>query len=192
MTATTETLVSEPLSNGNIKHYRVVDGTHYTAGMTMADGTVDRRATPQEVIALLETLRRDRTPVRIYYGGEDGQSWLCEDDVIGRIGRSTGRIKIPLLVPLRGDGGPGLLDACIVRIDRRAGVLWKHPNFHVPSMAVTKGEVERVPWEVHVAGGVHARFPSTAEALAWVDFIRGNVRFPDRRKFAGAYSEDRQ
>lgn len=76
-TLTTPERVSSPLGNGNTKHYQIVNGTAYTAGMTMEDGTEDTRATPDEVIAILEKYRARETELRIYYGDAvTGRSWL--------------------------------------------------------------------------------------------------------------------
>jgi hypothetical protein len=100
-------LFESKLSNGNvIKYARVTSGTCY------------HQETPDQVIRLLEKLLKSGTEVRIFYGDtQTGQSWHDEFDVVGRIGRSTGSIKIPLLVTKGDCGGPGLLDHCIIRID---------------------------------------------------------------------------
>lgn len=101
------------------------------------NGTSYNIETPAEVIEVLEEyrahhVRRDpRARLVIHYGnGKTGQAW---DDVSsGYIGRSTGTIKIPLLVHNRRSmGGPGLLDRCIVKIERARGkrILYEHPNY---------------------------------------------------------------
>jgi hypothetical protein len=47
----------------------------------------------------LETDRKNQRKIRLFYGDtQTGQSWFDEHDVVGRIGRSTGSIKVPLLV----------------------------------------------------------------------------------------------
>jgi hypothetical protein len=107
--------------------------------------------TPDEVIAVLETARQNRTRLHISLGytehdaqavdwenslGENksiGLDWLEENMSHGYIGRSTGTKKIPLLIPNeRSTGGPALLDHCIVRIRTSNGgkVLWQHPQYH--------------------------------------------------------------
>jgi hypothetical protein len=107
-----------------MKTYKIVNGTSY-----------DQR-TPDEVIAVLESARLNRTRLHVSLGEMDGpqagRDWLEENDVIGYLGRSTGSIKIPLLVHNRRSlGGPGLLDHAIVRIRTAAGgrTLWQHPKY---------------------------------------------------------------
>lgn len=108
-----------------MKNYRVVNGTSY-----------DER-TPPEVVRVLESARLNRTRLHISLGetgderGRLGQDWLDENGY-GRIGRSTGSIKIPLLIHNRRSlGGPGLLDHCIVRICTSNGrVLWQHEKYN--------------------------------------------------------------
>ena len=108
-----------------MKTYKTINGTSY-----------DER-TPDEVIAVLENARLNRTRLHISLGETDGpeagKDWLEENMVHGFIGRSTGSIKIPLLVHNRRSlGGFGLLDHQIVRIRTSAGgrVLWHHPSYH--------------------------------------------------------------
>lgn len=102
------------------KFYRVVDGTYYN------------EKTPDDVIRLLERLRKNGTSVIVRYGDtETGFDWMEENDVEGTVGRSTGTVKIPLLVPRNENGGPGMLDHCIVKIvDAITGkALYTHPHY---------------------------------------------------------------
>lgn len=184
--------VSSLLGNGNTKHYRIVNGTAYSAGMTMKDGTEDTRATPDEIVAILEKYRDRETEVRVFYGDAlTGRSWLGENDIVGTIGRSTGRIKIPLLVPTAGHGGPGLLDHCIVRIDTRTRTLWQHPTFHVPPIEIRTGDRLDLAYEVFVNDELYARFHRRFEAERWKRVVSGDV-FPDRNKEPGAYGLDHE
>lgn len=105
------------------KQYKVSGGTWYH---------ID---TADDVIGLLDKLRANRRVVRVYQGDtETGVPWDEENDVVGKIGRSTGDIKIPLLVPEDDDGGPGLLEHCIVAVQAKHSedFLYKHPKFHFP------------------------------------------------------------
>ena len=104
--------------------HRAVNGTFYNA-----------RA-PKDVITLLEMARAEHWTLRLHYGdAETGRDWLEEHDMLGRIGRSTGRIRIPLIIAKGEDGGLGLLEACIVKIRRcfPQGVkrmYYQHPLYH--------------------------------------------------------------
>lgn len=91
------------------KEYKVVNGTSYNL------------KTSDEVINLLERYRMSKERIRIFYG-RDGKCWNEEFDTIGRIGRSTGTYKIPLLIKSsRSLGGGSIIDNCIIRIDIKVG-----------------------------------------------------------------------
>src|SRR5205807_9933210 len=82
--------------------YQIVNGTAYHA------------ETPQKVIDILERARDNRWRLTIDFGDtKTGASWHEIYDTSGYIGRSTGSIKIPLLVHnARSYGGGALLDHC--------------------------------------------------------------------------------
>lgn len=117
--------VDEKLSNGNILHYKVTES-----------GTAYDKNTPDDLVATIERLRNNRTRVRLYFGDSStGRDWEEQYSVFGRIGRSTGSIKIPLLISSsRSTGGEGLLDSHIIKIEyankKDGGVIWQHPSYH--------------------------------------------------------------
>lgn len=116
--------------NSNDKVYKMVNGTFY------------HDETSYEVIRILENAR---DPKRIYHlkhvpyrlkisfgDTKTGKAW--GDVETGYIGRSTGTIKIPLIINnQKSTGGPALLDHCIVKIEyankKDGGVLYQHPNY---------------------------------------------------------------
>lgn len=142
------------------------------------NGTSYDQRTPIEVIRILEhaRLNRDRLHVSLGFteGPSIGQDWLEENDVYGFIGRSTGTIKIPLLIHNRRSlGGPGLLDHCIVRIRTSTGnrVLYQHPSYHHDDLEIRRkseplvledGRILTV--DVLCAGKIHASFESMQKA----------------------------
>lgn len=158
-------LFESKLSNGKvIKYARLPSGTCY------------HQETPNQVIRILEKLQNSGAEVRIFYGDtQTGQSWHDEFDVVGRIGRSTGNIKIPLLVPKGDCGGPGLLDHCIIRIDSREETLYQHKKFRVGEMTLSHGSDKQLPWEVFIDSVLHARFSLNAEATKFMSFLQGNL-----------------
>lgn len=86
-------------------------------------GTAYRCETPERVIEILESARISRDRLRIQYGDrETGRAWDDEPTAC-YVGRSTGRIKIPLtILTARSLGGCAMLDNHIIRIERkRAG-----------------------------------------------------------------------
>lgn len=150
--------------------YRVCDGTYYHAN------------TPPEVVSVLESLRKSQTRVRVHYGHTDpshprfGRDWLEEFDVEGTIGRSTGRIKIPLLVPRSLPGGPGLLDHCVVKIrtlDKNPRVLYQHPHYILPSLKIGPARDPGYAKAVYVEGVLHAQFKEPGQAARWVHRMTG-------------------
>lgn len=149
------------------KEYQIVGGTYFDA------------RTPLNVVQVLEKARMNRTRLHISLGEtegpEAGKDWLEENMVHGVIGRSTGSIKIPLLIHnQRSLGGPGLLDHCIVRIRLSSGgkVLWQHPNYHHGKIEVRQ-RVQPVALrsllvDVLRDGKVQAAFESVAKAMRYV------------------------
>lgn len=103
--------------------YKSVNGTFY-----------DKR-TLQEVIDAIELARAGGWRVRLSYGDTlTGRDWQEQYGIVGRIGRSTGPVKVPILMHNRRSiGGPAILDCCIVRIVSSAGgrVLYQHPKYYV-------------------------------------------------------------
>lgn len=101
--------------------FKVVDGTSYHAD------------TPDKVINILEESRKNKTRLILDYGDRTtGQSWGERYDIKGHIGRSTGEVKIPLLIyNARSMGGGGVLDNSIVKISAAKGgrVLYQHPDY---------------------------------------------------------------
>lgn len=137
--------------------------------------------TNSKVIKTLESCRKDERVIRVFYGDTDsGRAWLDEFDVVGRVGRSTGLMKIPLLVPVGEHGGGSLLDSNVVRImDAGTGeVLYSHENFSLPEFSIQKIEYPlqahpELNFEVLTDGVVHARFNTFAKSAAWVAFMSG-------------------
>lgn len=157
--------------------------------------------TPDEVIDALEFVRARKYVVRVFYGDTAradfetvhkrppvvGRDWCEENDTIGHIGRSTGTVKIPLIVPVDDIGGPALLSDCIVKIMRAHGeVLYQHPEYSAgeftihPDKREFKNELRngdalllRYKFRVDRDGEEQARFKTKPEAQRYVDFMLG-------------------
>jgi len=137
--------------------------------------------TAPQVRHLLEACRRDGRQVRLVLGNpETGTPWLDEYDVVGRIGRSTGPLKIPLLVPSGEVGGAALLTAnmlCI--IDWISGkFLYRHAAFAPPDLRLESDAAASLPWHVVHRDTVIARFDDVGKAGAYVAFLRGETIEP--------------
>jgi hypothetical protein len=146
------------------KEYQVVNGTYFDA------------RTPGKVCDVLEEARASGRRIRLFYG--NGRVWGDEYDVLGFVGRSTGGIKIPLLIKnQRSMGGGGILDHCIVRIQDVATkrVLYDKPGVEWPEFEVRSGlSVVELPFEVvQKDRGVVARFSARRKADHWIDFMLG-------------------
>ena len=134
--------------------------------------------TPAKVRYILERYRKSGQALRVFYGDtKTGRGWYEEYDVVGGIGRSTGAMKIPLLVPDGEFGGPGLLDRCIVRmmdVRTRKELYW-HPQYHQGEMEIRPATC-RAPYThgVWIDGQNHANFRSYGSAAQWVAFMTGN------------------
>lgn len=135
--------------------------------------------TPKEVQRVLEKVRGSRAQIRVHYGDtSSGRAWLEENDVIGCVGRSTGTLKTPLLMPNRDSrSGDGMLTNRIVRIqDAKTGAdLYRHPQYHTPQMVIVSSDIDGYVATVQVEGEVQARFSSSAKAKGYVAFMKGEV-----------------
>ena len=153
--------------------------------------------TPEPVQQAFEQLRKTRRRVRVFYGdAKTGRAWLHESDVIGRLSRSGGAMKLPLLMVDK-MGGSALLSHCIVRlIDLTAGLeVYRHPQFHLPAMHVEKASKEDKAWgfthKVYTerTDGTReavANFHSETKARLWVSFMAGETNNRRRPRLAKA------
>jgi hypothetical protein len=150
-----------------MKKYKTINGTSYDV------------RTPDEVVAILENARQTRTRLHVSLGdSESGRDWIEENMVHGVIGRSTGSIKIPLLIHNRRSvGGPGLLDHCIVRIRTSRGgrILWQHDKYSHGTLEirqktepVTLPDGRTLTVDVLCDGELHASFEDMQKARRWV------------------------
>lgn len=123
---------------------------------------------------VIESARTNKTRVRVWYGDTTtGEAWPEEFDIMGYIGRSTGREPIPLLVNnARSMGGGALLVDCIVRIDSTDGRnLYRHPSFSAGNWKITEYTEQGV--KVSLNGNFHAMFLNEHKARLYIDFMRG-------------------
>ena len=153
-----------------MKTYKTVNGTSY-----------DER-TPDEVIAVLESARQNRTRLHVSLGETEGpqagRDWLESTDTQGYVGRSMGPVKVPLLIAnRRSTGGGAILDHCIVRIreSARGRVLYQHSQYHHGSLEIRrKAEPVTLPdgrtltVDVLRDGELHAAFENVEKARRWV------------------------
>jgi hypothetical protein len=153
--------------------YRFVNGTAY------------HLETPDAVVKWLETSRQNGQRIRIFYGDvETGRDWMEEYDTIGRVGRSTGDVKIPILIKSeRSHGGGAILDHCIVRITTKNSKgeivdVYRHPNYSLPYLKIVEypgapDGYEFAVWDKDENKEI-ARFTTYDKAKRYIDFLEGN------------------
>jgi len=122
------------------------------------------------VMLVLSTLYNSKERVRFWYGDGSGKSWNEENDVMGRVGRSTGSRKIPLLIKnSNSTGGGGIICDRIIKIVRTRDnrVLYVNNNFN-------QSVFKAVDCEVLQDGETFApncKSPEAAQRLA--DYMNG-------------------
>jgi hypothetical protein len=120
---------STPFDN-KITEEKGVDGKTYK----VMNGTWYHHETDESMVRLLEQLRNDRTRVRFHWGdAKTGLDWGEDLDIRGRIGRSMGPIKVPLLLNTAKSIGGDMIDSdgiVMIESSPKGQVYYKHPNYH--------------------------------------------------------------
>lgn len=160
------------------EHRRLV--TLYAASPRSKE-TFFEPGTPLKVQQVLENARKRQVRCRIWLGDPlTGLAWLEEHEVVGRIARSRGPLRVPLLIPKeRESSGGAISTSAVIRVDFQGTVhpAYKHARFHLPNLEIqhAPAHVPEYPYEVLADGKVHARFLDMGSAAAWVAFQHGTV-----------------
>ncbi len=142
------------------REYEISNGTYYEKG------------TLPEIIKVLNECLLKRRRVHLYYGNtETGEDYLEETDTIGEVGRSSGLIKVPIIV--KNSYGPIISTKSLIRIVRILGqeVLYQHPKYHKPEITYRKSQIEGYETEVLIKKAVHARFENEESLKHWQKLI---------------------
>jgi len=139
----------------------------------VVNGTSYGEKTPPEVIRILEDSRHTGRRLRLHYGDpETGRDWLDEWGMTGKISRSMGPEKIPIIISSsRAVGGGGILDSCVVRVRAAAGgaELYRHPLYHQATFTTAENPAfPDVPFEILADGKPHARFATAEKRAKWL------------------------
>jgi hypothetical protein len=132
--------------------------------------------TDAKAAKVLESCRTRERKVRLILGDTTtGESWLEEHDVIGRIGRSMGTLKVPLLIEPGEHGGGAILCACILAIvDWESGAfLYRHADYREADLSIKPSDDADRPWDVLRREEVVASFRDVGKAGAYLAFMRG-------------------
>ena len=118
-----------------------VNGTEQTFKVT-DEGTYYHVGTPDSLVHILEKARTNKTRIKVYLGDAvTGKDWMEESDKMGFIGRSSGPIKIPIIMKYEtAKGGTDLMPENIVKLSiaYTGTVLYQTKNYHQPSMELVE------------------------------------------------------
>lgn len=135
------------------------------------------------VTEILDHCRKNGIRVTVSYAGEDGIDWLEENDITGRVGLSTGPVKVPLLLYNSNSiGGPSILVGCVARIRESSGgrELYRREDYSQPELTVRVGSEAGLPVEVWNGDSVHTRFKTKNAMMAWARRLGlGVAYFPE-------------
>lgn len=179
---------SEPVraARGTLQQYEAYQQALAAYSKLQDQKTWFTEDTPEPVQKVLEAYRLSGKTLRVFYGGADGVDWLEEYETIGKVGRSTGPLKVPLLVPKGENGGSAILAGSIIRlVDVASGKeLYRAANYSQPTLVIGdsgtthKGYVAGV-WSTKQGEGEApvnlANFKSYAKAAAYLAFITGEI-----------------
>ena len=98
--------------------------------------------TPDAVIRILNNAMTTKERIRIFYGdAETGRDWLEIFDTMGYVGKSCGRITIPILVNnSRSTGESAILTSNIVKITIDKKVVYQHLKYYLPKMEIKEAD----------------------------------------------------
>jgi len=137
--------------------------------------------TDPKAAAVLESRRQTGGKVRLVMGNTfTGEPWLNEYDVVGKIGRSGGSLKVPLLIEDGESGGGAILTACVLNIiDWKSGrTLYRHSLYREPDLSLQPSNNPEHPWAVSHLDEVIARSKDMGKACAYIAFMRGETIEP--------------
>lgn len=153
-----------------MRQYRVINGTSY-------DST-----TCQQVIDTLENIRQKQIRVHLSYGFVDGpragEDWFEEHEVTGRISRSMGPVKVPIIVYNRRSlGGGGIIVGRIIKIRRTDTnqILYQHLKYNY-GILTTKSNNETI--DLFRNGKLHANFKNQKELDRWLNKMGMKLETP--------------
>jgi hypothetical protein len=150
-------------------------------------GTYYHDTTPRPVVQALEAAFASKAYVRLFLGdATTGKDWLEENDVAGYLGRSTGPVKVLLLLKSKqSSGGPAILCDCIVRLLVDGREVYRHPGYVLPTIVIESDPAcPEYPWRALCGVGrdavavEYARFKTQLAAEQWRAFMRGERRAP--------------
>lgn len=147
----------------------------------LSRSTYFQPGTDRSVRKVLEKFRGTNELLRLFYGDPDtGLDWCEENEVVGHIGRSTGPMRVPLLVEAGESGGSAILSSKVLRIIRVSDGKehYRHPKYQLPVVSTApcnEAEHPTYTWAGFRDGILVARFTSDYEAAEWAAFLTGRI-----------------
>jgi hypothetical protein len=147
--------------------------THQSNGASVTykvseDSTYYDKETPDELIVVLEKARLSKTRLKLYLGdSKTGRDWMEEADKLGMVGRSSGPIKIPLLIKtVASRGGGSLMSGCIVKLltSPEGTVLYQHPEYNQPKMEIVEDGDGKYSHAILIDDEIYSRHESLVSA----------------------------
>lgn len=125
--------------------------------------------TPERVVNILLSYMDTQQRIRLFYGdSKTGRDWGETYNTMGYVRKSTGQIKIPLLINnSRSMGGEGILTGNIVRITVDKRNIYVHPKYKCN--VTVKGK------DVYLNGKLHISSPTIEKAKRAADFLSGKA-----------------
>lgn len=153
---------------------------------SMANRTYFGPGVPEKLQRMVETLRRFPGRVRVVQGDtKTGESWLDLNDVVGEIVRSTGTLRVPLLLPDDSRYGGALsCDRILLIRDMEDGkVLWQAPTWKPPVLNLIPASGDALEaglrWTITGPEGQEiASFEHQGKAAAALAFLCGEAVEP--------------
>jgi hypothetical protein len=132
--------------------------------------------TIESVKRIIDSLILSQERIRLFYGDtKTGISWNEENDNMGRISRSMGPHKIPILVfNSRARGGSGILDHCIVGIlGKGPRFLYRHPGLNFGKWSIGDPISPGYVSAVFRNGELFAQFRKPGQGARFIEFMKG-------------------
>lgn len=179
-----DSVIEEKLSNGNTLYYVEREGMYFNVGNLGDKNKLEVfDNVSEELMNIILRAYKYKFRIRVFYGDiHTGRSWNEGYDVKGTVGRTTGVIKVPILLSRKDSNYGGiLLLSSVIRIDdiEDKRTLWKLPNFHVEKMRVSSSDSSNLPWKVEKLVmhtnrcQTQAYFKTETQAQKWIDFMEG-------------------
>lgn len=169
----------DPNNPPNVYRWKGPTGVEFEQRRSPVTGTYYYSKTPREVVDVLDRAHGSKARVRIYCGDvATGKAWSEEWHTIGTVGRSTGWLKVPLLVPSGSTGGSAILDACIVAIQASPHVcLYRHPSLDLGQWTASAEThtANRTTYQgaAYRDGELYARCRTLEKARTLCEFMEG-------------------